>query len=171
MSMKCEFCGVVATLKCGGCRIVFYCNKEHQKMDWRKGHKTNCKSYEVIKLAGIQRHGKLFSGQCDLLISHKTNRAKTPFVLRKENEQLLPLVRIGLNWTAKDMLLTNGTKKCEKQRTLYLRLTSHTLFSIVMFLKPGLAGRKLRKKIVWNEWFISNCEWTVKHVVCLLLQR
>lgn len=44
---KCAFCGIAASLKCSGCKNVFYCNKEHQKADWKKIHKTKCKCYEV----------------------------------------------------------------------------------------------------------------------------
>lgn len=51
--MKCEFCGVppsvdVQLMKCGGCKIVFYCNQEHQRKDWVNGHKAKCKCYEVL---------------------------------------------------------------------------------------------------------------------------
>lgn len=48
MSMVCEFCGESASLKCAGCQLVFYCNREHQKLDWKKGHKMKCKGYEVF---------------------------------------------------------------------------------------------------------------------------
>lgn len=37
------FCGQVGkTLKCGHCKAVGYCGKEHQKKDWKK-HKAVCK--------------------------------------------------------------------------------------------------------------------------------
>lgn len=39
----CELCGKMENLlKCGRCRISFYCSKEHQKQDWKK-HKLSCK--------------------------------------------------------------------------------------------------------------------------------
>lgn len=47
LSLKCGFCGIAATMKCGGCKTVFYCGKEHQKLDWKKTHKSRCKSYSV----------------------------------------------------------------------------------------------------------------------------
>lgn len=47
MSQICKVCGVYAVLKCGGCKIVVYCGKDHQKSDWKNGHKNQCKCYEV----------------------------------------------------------------------------------------------------------------------------
>ncbi|XP_073690657.1 egl nine homolog 1 [Garra rufa] len=39
----CELCGKMENLlKCGRCRISFYCSKEHQKQHWRK-HKLTCR--------------------------------------------------------------------------------------------------------------------------------
>lgn len=43
----CAVCGIKAGLKCTGCLAVTYCGKEHQVLDWKKGHKNSCKSYEV----------------------------------------------------------------------------------------------------------------------------
>ncbi|KTF85246.1 hypothetical protein cypCar_00039087 [Cyprinus carpio] len=38
----CELCGKMENLlKCGRCRISFYCSKEHQKQHWKK-HKLTC---------------------------------------------------------------------------------------------------------------------------------
>lgn len=38
----CAVCESEALLRCGGCKIVFYCSKEHQKQHWRL-HKKLCK--------------------------------------------------------------------------------------------------------------------------------
>lgn len=45
----CEYCGTFATQKCTGCKLVFYCGKEHQILDWKKEHKSKCKAYEVLQ--------------------------------------------------------------------------------------------------------------------------
>ncbi|XP_055373089.1 SET domain-containing protein SmydA-8 [Condylostylus longicornis] len=44
---NCPVCGVKASLKCGGCKNVVYCGKEHQKIHWKKEHKNNCKCFEI----------------------------------------------------------------------------------------------------------------------------
>jgi len=41
--LTCGTCGEghLALLRCSGCKLVFYCTKEHQKMSWRS-HKPEC---------------------------------------------------------------------------------------------------------------------------------
>ena len=41
MSNKCGFCFKDSVLKCGRCKKIFYCSKEHQKSHW-KIHKKQC---------------------------------------------------------------------------------------------------------------------------------
>lgn len=49
MAMICEYCGAKAGQKCAGCKLVFYCGREHQVLDWKKGHRNKCKGYEVLQ--------------------------------------------------------------------------------------------------------------------------
>ena len=44
---SCGTCGSPANLICGGCGDVAYCSKDHQKKDWKTGHKANCKAYKI----------------------------------------------------------------------------------------------------------------------------
>ncbi|XP_005177231.2 SET domain-containing protein SmydA-8 [Musca domestica] len=53
---RCAVCEVPASLKCMACKQVFYCGKEHQKIHWKKGHKAECKCYEVVKNDVLGRH-------------------------------------------------------------------------------------------------------------------
>lgn len=50
---KCEICGVAADLKCGGCKSVFYCGKDHQKKHWKNGHKLQCRCFEVCYINAV----------------------------------------------------------------------------------------------------------------------
>ncbi|XP_026164549.1 egl nine homolog 1 isoform X2 [Mastacembelus armatus] len=47
----CELCGKMENLlKCGRCRISFYCSKEHQKQHWKK-HKLICKEADKAQIS------------------------------------------------------------------------------------------------------------------------
>lgn len=39
----CPVCGCRGDKLCGRCRSVSYCGEHHQKMDWKRGHKQECK--------------------------------------------------------------------------------------------------------------------------------
>ncbi|KAL1505787.1 hypothetical protein ABEB36_005268 [Hypothenemus hampei] len=38
----CNLCGIAAQQKCSKCKGVVYCCKEHQIIDWKNGHKSQC---------------------------------------------------------------------------------------------------------------------------------
>jgi hypothetical protein len=43
---RCDVCGKQEdTVKCGRCRMAFYCGKAHQRQDWKNGHKPICKEW------------------------------------------------------------------------------------------------------------------------------
>ncbi|KAM3865352.1 egl nine homolog 1b [Diretmus argenteus] len=51
----CELCGKVdGLLRCGRCRISFYCSKEHQKVDWKK-HKQLCRKTKDLPTSDGKR--------------------------------------------------------------------------------------------------------------------
>ena len=41
--IACKVCGKLNTMRCGRCKVVAYCGKEHQKADWA-AHKVVCSS-------------------------------------------------------------------------------------------------------------------------------
>ncbi|EDV42770.1 uncharacterized protein Dana_GF16861 [Drosophila ananassae] len=47
-STDCPVCGVAATLVCTRCKLVRYCDPEHQKQDWAQ-HKRRCKPFRVAE--------------------------------------------------------------------------------------------------------------------------
>ncbi|OXU17269.1 hypothetical protein TSAR_015909 [Trichomalopsis sarcophagae] len=51
----CAVCKVPAKQKCGGCKSVFYCGREHQKANWRE-HSAKCKSYKLVENEKLGRH-------------------------------------------------------------------------------------------------------------------
>jgi len=43
----CPVCGCRGDKMCGRCRGVSYCGESHQKLDWKSGHKKNCREGAV----------------------------------------------------------------------------------------------------------------------------
>lgn len=55
-SHACAVCGVNGAqqlLRCGRCKIVFYCGAEHQRAHWRAGHKEACGRSVVAAVAPV----------------------------------------------------------------------------------------------------------------------
>ncbi len=52
----CELCGKMQNLlKCGRCRISFYCSKDHQKQHWKK-HKLTCREADKTQIVPQTPH-------------------------------------------------------------------------------------------------------------------
>jgi hypothetical protein len=46
---RCQNCGKPSTVKCGGCKLVFYCSEECQRTDWTDGnHPYKCNQLKVV---------------------------------------------------------------------------------------------------------------------------
>lgn len=82
MDMICGYCKEEGNLLCTGCKNVFYCGKEHQRLDWKKGHRSKCKAYEVLQL-----HIKSASVFSSLKKAHKSEPRYKLTV-----KQLLPFI-------------------------------------------------------------------------------
>ncbi|KAL4707877.1 hypothetical protein ACJJTC_010312 [Scirpophaga incertulas] len=52
----CEVCHQPANQTCGGCKLVYYCSKSHQKLGWREGHKLKCCAFKVQYTDTFGRH-------------------------------------------------------------------------------------------------------------------
>lgn len=42
MPGSCAVCNQPSGLTCGGCKLINYCGKDHQKIHWKQTHKKNC---------------------------------------------------------------------------------------------------------------------------------
>ncbi len=40
----CDACGCLGEKTCGACKLAHYCSREHQTLDWKAGHREECKS-------------------------------------------------------------------------------------------------------------------------------
>ncbi|KAL0821965.1 hypothetical protein ABMA28_005353 [Loxostege sticticalis] len=52
----CEVCQQPANQTCGGCKLVYYCSKAHQKLGWREGHKFKCCAFKIQYSDTYGRH-------------------------------------------------------------------------------------------------------------------
>ncbi|XP_047535658.1 SET domain-containing protein SmydA-8-like [Vanessa atalanta] len=52
----CEVCQRPANQTCGGCKLVYYCSKAHQKHGWKEGHKLKCCAYKINYSEELGRH-------------------------------------------------------------------------------------------------------------------
>ncbi|CAH0725550.1 unnamed protein product, partial [Brenthis ino] len=52
----CEVCQLPANQTCGGCKLVYYCSRAHQKLGWKEGHKTKCCAYKIQVSDELGRH-------------------------------------------------------------------------------------------------------------------
>ena len=73
----CAFCNKTAERKCVGCLKVHYCNKEHQKLDW-KNHGNNC---SVLKLVEESSGQKYYVARRDIKVDELVYQEKEPLVL------------------------------------------------------------------------------------------
>lgn len=55
LSLECPICGVTASLTCTRCKMVRYCNGEHQKQHWSQ-HKRCCKPFQEKKDPQLGRY-------------------------------------------------------------------------------------------------------------------
>ncbi|XP_046407226.1 SET domain-containing protein SmydA-8-like [Ischnura elegans] len=52
----CAVCGEESAFRCSGCRLLHYCSKEHQRQDWKAGHRAHCKPFQIRTSEAVGRH-------------------------------------------------------------------------------------------------------------------
>lgn len=43
----CGVCRAASSLTCGGCGVMYYCGKDHQRRDWAQ-HRALCRPYKEV---------------------------------------------------------------------------------------------------------------------------
>ena len=73
----CAFCENVAKTRCTACLKVYYCSKEHQKLDW-KNHAKNC---SVLKLVKDTSGRKYYVATRNIKVGELVYEEKEPIVI------------------------------------------------------------------------------------------
>lgn len=85
----CELCGHLSTQKCGGCRKVFYCSREHQAEDWKLGHDERCNKSTAPQTP--KRRSALIFEESEILTEPEELEISTEEAQESQN-QLIPYI-------------------------------------------------------------------------------
>ncbi|EDV97595.1 GH16955 [Drosophila grimshawi] len=118
---SCAYCQQRATQLCAGCRSVVYCSREHQKEHWKRGHKRECKCYEVTSNELLGRHlratrdirmGEQIMCEAPLVVGPKV--AATPLCLGCHRNLLAPQKPAMTFYKCSSCSWPMCSKECEK---------------------------------------------------------
>lgn len=80
----CNTCGVFAEKRCSKCKMIFYCTREHQVIDWKNGHKEICLNQSLLNDTSLSHI--LFS-EWELITETEQIESKEEFDEVKELEK------------------------------------------------------------------------------------
>ncbi|XP_073776453.1 egl nine homolog 1 isoform X4 [Danio rerio] len=164
----CELCGKMENLlKCGRCRISFYCSKEHQKEHWKK-HKLTCREADKHntvpqtqqqhpKTAHPEKNNLICSSEADLKAKPHTQKLATDYIIPCMNKHGICVVD---NFLGEDM----GLSILEDVKALHQtgKFTDGQLVSQKSDSSKDIRG----DKITWIEGKEPGCE-----KICFLMSR
>ncbi|KAG0717103.1 Programmed cell death protein 2 [Chionoecetes opilio] len=90
-SHLCRVCGALGPKTCGGCKAARYCSKDHQALDWKGGHKAECKIQSVSRKCPAST-AKLLFPEYEIELEpeeQEAGREKSEEEVMKEYEDLL----------------------------------------------------------------------------------
>lgn len=96
-SQFCNLCGILAEKHCSQCKSVAYCDREHQVLDWKEGHKAECKTNNKSN-----RESKLLFPQKEIVIESESLQ-KCESNEEKELEKFKKLEDEGKTGTLNDI--------------------------------------------------------------------
>ncbi|XP_069951505.1 programmed cell death protein 2 isoform X5 [Cherax quadricarinatus] len=88
----CRICGALGPKTCGGCKVARYCSKDHQALDWKSGHKAECKNPENISKVSCSGHAKFLFPEFEIELEPEELEAakeKSEEEVMKDYEELL----------------------------------------------------------------------------------
>lgn len=118
ISQECGVCKKIATQCCSNCNQIYYCSREHQKMDWRN-HKSKCTPYKIEVNNLLGRHliatrnikaGDVIMKKSPLIIGPKTACLPLCLGCHKTISVINNIYRCSkCNWPMCDSICENST--------------------------------------------------------------
>lgn len=115
----CRVCGVLGPKTCGGCKVARYCSKTHQALDWRAGHRQECKTPDTISKVSCKGSDQFLFPEHEIVMEPDDMQEEVPKTeteVMKEYEQLLQSGKVSKD---KDRdtedLIQMATKETDKQ--------------------------------------------------------
>ncbi|KAJ8393259.1 hypothetical protein AAFF_G00063310 [Aldrovandia affinis] len=90
----CRVCGCPGPKSCSRCHAANYCSKEHQVMDWKKGHKNECSTNATSRSDGFLKHEFLFP-EFELVTEPEEVQVKEEQCEADEIQKTLELSTVG----------------------------------------------------------------------------
>lgn len=88
---ECAVCGIGGLqFRCSRCHLVYYCTKEHQRIDWKK-HKVHCKSGDNPSLVNDSQNSAVTQSE-NLTITQEGSSESV--ILNSKTESLSPRVEL-----------------------------------------------------------------------------
>uniref|UniRef100_A0A8C0J8Z7 Zinc finger MYND-type containing 12 n=1 Tax=Chelonoidis abingdonii TaxID=106734 RepID=A0A8C0J8Z7_CHEAB len=103
---SCELCGGPAQLRCGACRVTYYCDIDHQQADWVSIHEKICQllipirtSFPFFNSEKERKHGmeQLLHRQKHLV--DFTHKVAQKFVFEGKHEEAIPAALHSLHFS------------------------------------------------------------------------
>eukprot|EP01116_Phalansterium_solitarium_P000559 TRINITY_DN10383_c0_g1_i1.p2 TRINITY_DN10383_c0_g1~~TRINITY_DN10383_c0_g1_i1.p2 ORF type:complete len:411 (-),score=113.88 TRINITY_DN10383_c0_g1_i1:160-1392(-) len=91
-SATCCVCGGVGDKRCGGCKRMCYCSKEHQVAHWNAGHERQCKAYAAapaeVVANDVNHAARSYWSLAESQLSFKLPHLFPEYILDAEPEEL-----------------------------------------------------------------------------------
>lgn len=119
----CRVCGGCGPKVCGGCKVARYCSKDHQALDWKAGHREECKKPETVSKVSCKGNAKFLFPEYEIDMEPEEldeRREKTEDEVMQEYEALLRSGRVTRDLDDdveknEDDLIKMATKETDKQ--------------------------------------------------------
>ncbi|KAJ8248356.1 hypothetical protein GJAV_G00241130 [Gymnothorax javanicus] len=157
----CRVCGCAGPKTCSRCHSVNYCSKEHQIIDWKTGHKSEC---TTSVSAGTLKHGFLFP-EFELVTEPEEVEAKVEQSEADDMEKALESAGAGADTLEEKELEDMAMHETEDSRVFQkfkqrIKLTPH---QVLRYSRRG-SPLWVSSKHVPKEEEIPNCSCGAKRI-------